>query len=305
MPTISSLKRSLAQLGNYEDSALKRQVTQNAIVFSNLNRFKLFLGHLADLGIFDKEIEQLRKSQLFATTAEGLSVQSAHGADAIAETAAYIYYAVNALNRVIPKLLPDEPKECVFIRFPDAEDIGTITRDLQAIEKAVLQMVTQANVGGSFKVLRWESGSLWIHVFVATAEAVAVVAAAAGAAAVVAKKWMEFAMFGEHARGLRIKNDSLEDLKSAQAKLLEELLLAESRNLTEKYLSPEGNEEVVQRVRYSVKTISELIRRGGEVSPSLNAPEDVRKLFPDYKTLATALSSIKQIEENSSDKVAE
>ena len=300
MPTISSIKRNVELLRNYKLSALKIERRQSDIVFRNLVKFKHLLERAASLGIFDDEIRELASSLLYTTTSDTLVIATNQGAETLADTSEYLHFAIDALTRLIPQLQPEEPPECIYIRFPDSEDISTITHDLQEIEKAVLQIVTHQKIAGLFKVLRWESGCLWIHVFVATAEAVTVVAAAAWSAAVIAKKCMEFRIFQEHARGLTIKNDSLQDLEAAQAKLLEELVTAESRNLTEKYLAPEGNEEVVQRVKYAIKTISELIRRGGEVAPALSAPEEVRNLFPDYKTLSTISSSIKQIEENSS-----
>lgn len=298
MPSLTTIQRDLQRVPKSNGLRILRR--QQDIVFDRLNGFKAFLERAAALELFAAEIAELQSSALFKTSANDLVVPHDQGAEAIAGTAEYIGAAVDALRRLLPRLAPDEHGERVFIRFPDAENVGTVTADLQAIEKAVLQVITHPNIGGEFKVVWWESGSLWIHVLVGSAGAVTVIAAAAWSAAVIAKKWMEFKIFREHARGLAIKNESLSDLEQAQEKLLEDLLLAESRNLAEKYLSDDGNGEVVNRVRFSIKTMSELIQRGGEVAPALNAPEDVRNLFPDYKALATISSSIKQLPGSSS-----
>jgi hypothetical protein len=190
-----------------------------------------------------------------------------------------------------------EEPECVYVRFPEAENIALITKDLIAIETATMQIVTHKNIGGSFKVVRWESGSLWIHVLVGTASAVTIIAGAAWSAAVVAKKWMEVRIFLQHAEGLTIKNDSLEDLRDAQKKMLDELVSSEAKALADKHFDSSSDPEIVERVRYAIATFSELIRRGGEVAPSLNAPEQVENLFPNYKNLPSIQSQIPQIED--------
>jgi len=105
-------------------------------------------------------------------------------------------------------------------------------------------------------------------------------------------------MFLEHAKGLAIKNDSLLDLETAQKKMLDELVAAEAKALADKYYDTAAEPEIVERVRYTISTFSELIRRGGEISPALNAPEQVENLFPRYKSLPTIQSQIKQIADN-------
>ena len=297
MSSLTSLQRVLSRVTDQDLFLVLVTRNQNGVQFSNLTRFKFLLDVLSHSDFFNNEVEFLKRSALYQSTTNELFVKHGDNPEEIWDAANFIENAVVALNHVMPRLLPEEPAESVYVRFPDAESVQVITADLQAIEKAAMQIIAYPEVAGSFKITHWESGSLWIHVAVGSITAVTILAGAAWSAAVVAKKWMEFRIFFEHAKGLSIKNDSLSDLEEAQKKLLDQLVSQEAQALADKHFDTKSHPETVERVRYTITIFSELIRRGGEVAPALNAPETVENLFPKYRDLLTTQSQIKQIED--------
>lgn len=55
------------------------------------------------------------------------------------------------------------------------------------------------------------------------------------------------------------------------------------------------NPEQIERLKHSIKLLSEQIDKGAEIHPALNAPENVKNLFPDTKNIATIESKIKKL----------
>ena len=51
----------------------------------------------------------------------------------------------------------------------------------------------------------------------------------------------------------------------------------------------------LERLKNTVRVFSDMIMRGGELRPSLSAPEPVKEKFPDFKKLDAAVSRVHQL----------
>jgi hypothetical protein len=123
--------------------------------------------------------------------------------------------------------------------------------------------------------------------------------AASRGGAVVFKKMQEGKIFSEHVRGLKIKNESIEEIQKAQKKVLDVMVEGEAKRLeAEFYGESESDPERTQRIKMAVVTLAELIEKGTEIHPALNAPEKADNVFPDFKNLFALQSKVKQIAEN-------
>jgi hypothetical protein len=114
------------------------------------------------------------------------------------------------------------------------------------------------------------------------------------AAAVIRKKKIEFKTFEQHVKNLEIKTESMVDLKDAQKKQLEISLEAEAGNLVSQFYKS-SNAEKIERVKYSIKLISDLMDKGVEVHPALSASKEVGNMFPDYGNIRLIESRIKEL----------
>jgi hypothetical protein len=125
--------------------------------------------------------------------------------------------------------------------------------------------------------------------------AVALVGGMAWAAAVVFKKYQEGKMFEQMARGMKIKNDSLEELLRGLRESIDLLLQNEARSLYDKEFGDTTDPEQIARLKLGIKTFMGLIEKGAEIHPALKVPENVKNLFPDFSKLSLIESKIKQI----------
>ncbi|MEQ8561190.1 MAG: hypothetical protein RID18_06750, partial [Cytophagales bacterium] len=88
----------------------------------------------------------------------------------------------------------------------------------------------------------------------------------------------------EHVKSLELANEQKVAFIEAQKKQLELLVQTEAKIISDEYYK-ETNPEDLERLKHSIVTVSELINKGLEIHPSLNTPEQVSNLFPDFKNL--------------------
>ncbi|MCR8561605.1 hypothetical protein KXD93_28380 [Mucilaginibacter sp. BJC16-A38] len=116
----------------------------------------------------------------------------------------------------------------------------------------------------------------------------------AAAGAVIYKKILEGRIVEQQLRTLKLRADSLEDVRAAQKESLSQLIQAEAEHLnsiTFKRNVPEN----IERIKNSIELFASLLDKGAEVHPAIGAPENVSNLYPNLKALPTVESKIKQI----------
>lgn len=263
--------------------------------FTNLIRFKKFLHGIEALTMFKDEIHLLKNSPLFSTALDELIVNPGVGLQIHAQSA-YLSNAAEALLRVLNTMLVPQDENTVSILLPKPANFHSLINVLTAFEKSISQVITNDKINGNLKINTWEAGSFWIELFLGTQAAVLLIAGVAWSAAVIAKKYNEAAILAQHVRSLKIKNESLDDILEKQKEMTSLLIENETEQLLVKHFNKESDPELSERLKFAVKTFAELIQQGAEVHPALNAPEQVSNLFPNFKSLDTITSQIKQIE---------
>jgi len=86
----------------------------------------------------------------------------------------------------------------------------------------------------------------------------------------------------------------VENLEKAQRKLLKQLVDSESRAIEDSFFDSHENERQ-ERIKESIRTLSDLIFKGTEIHPALTTPVEAKEVFPKYDGLPT--STIKQLED--------
>jgi hypothetical protein len=265
---------------------------------TGLEKFKGFVSHIEPSGIFDEEIAALRGSILYRTSQDEIDVTEDVVGD-IAGKATFMVRATEALSRVLANIVEEPNDRSIYVKLPEAADLEEVILYLQDLQRALAQAVINETIQGVVEVARWDSGSFWLQILLGTPAAVGLVAGLAWSAAVVRKKIFEGDIFREYVRGLKIKNESLEDLLAAQKEATKQLVDMEAQALLLKHFGKEDDPDRLERLKMSLKTLAELIRKGAEVHPALSAPETVKNLFPDFKSLDAIASQIKQLTSSS------
>jgi hypothetical protein len=279
-----------------KDIPLKVELGQPGLVnISNINKFKKFFSGIYTIPIFSEQVQFLKNTALFATSLDGLEVRRDEG-ETISQVAFYLTNASQALLKVLNVMLTAQEENTVSILLPNPSNFRSVIEFLDEFEKAISQVIVNKTIQGNLKIKSWESGSFWVEVFLGAQAAVFLVAGIAWSAAVISKKNAEAALIEQHVRSLEIKNESLSDILEKQKIATSLLLENETKQLLVKHFNKESDPEMTERLKYAIKTFAELIQKGAEIHPALNAPEQVSNLFPDFKNLDSIISQVKQIE---------
>ena len=265
---------------------------------TNIQKFKLFLTDIKSLHLYRDELNRLFNSSLYKTTNDELYIQKKE-ANEIQAIAKYLIDSFKALSKVLPQIVPTIHENALDIKLPVPQNFSELNTTLSLIDKILTQVLVNDKIKGKLDIKYWEYGSFWIELIVGTPAAISLVAGIAWSAAVISKKRVEVTMFEEQARTLKLKNDSLDDILNAQKEIIKNLIHDEAIGLLSKHFNNEDNEQR-ERIKYAIREFATLIQNGAEIHPSLETPENVKNLFPDFKQLESIQSKVtKQVEDKS------
>jgi hypothetical protein len=259
---------------------------------TNLNDLRRVVTEFDHLGIFEEFVGELKNSALFTTSNNEMNILNGEANTIIRNLTTLKTLAENFL-KTLTKTLPAENPNSINIKLPEVKDFDELSSISREIHVALSQVLFNDEIKGETKIVSVENGSIWFNVFVG-ATAVSVVASLAWAAAVVYKKMQEGKLLAQQVRGLKVKNESLEDILKAQKSETEFMINAEAAHINSEFFQAQAAENL-ERIKNSIKIFSELIDKGAEIHPALVAPEQVSNLFPDIKNLIGLESRIKKI----------
>lgn len=259
---------------------------------NNLNEIRKVISAFADIAIFEEYVNALKSSAIFTTRNNEMNFQLGEGQVINRNLTTLKNLSENFLN-TLTNTLPEENINSVNIKLPEVTDFAELSIVSRELHIALSQVLFNDEIHGETKIVSVENGSIWFNVFVG-ATAVSVVASLAWAAAVIFKKIQEGKLLAQQVQSLKVKNESLEDILKAQKAETELMIDAEAAHINSEYFKNNAPENI-ERIKNSIKILSELIDKGAEIHPALIAPEHVSNLFPDTKNLIGLESKIKRI----------
>ncbi|SHF94085.1 hypothetical protein [Flavobacterium johnsoniae] len=259
---------------------------------SNLVKIRSVIDELKSLNLFDNITETLFNSAIYTTVNDSIRVQPQEHNKIIDSLNLLQKLVFNFLN-VLTNTIPEESTDSINIKLPPVNDFDELSKVSREIHLALSQVIFNDDVNGQTKIVSVENGSIWLNVFVG-ATAVGVIASLVWSAAVIYKKILEGKLLEEQIRGLKVKNESLEDVLEAQKASTAIMIEAEAKHINSEHFS-ENLPENIEKIKNSISIFADLIAKGAEVHPALVAPENVSNLFPDPTKIIGLESKIKKI----------
>jgi hypothetical protein len=262
--------------------------------FSNLVKYRSAVIELETSELLQPQIKYIIEGPVFSTAKDSMDINISEGRQ-LKGNIDQLLTLSNTLSTSFNQLGGDTAPNSLSIRLPDVNDFNDLSEASKDFHKILSQSILDEEIGGEVKITSVENGSIWLEVFVGSSAAVTVIGGLAWAAAVVYKKIQEGRIIEQHVISLKIKNESLKEIQEKQAELLSELVNAEAANLVNENFS-DNKPEKIERIKLSIKLLSDLLEKGAEIHPALNQPEKVKNLFPDMKNLLSLESRIKKLE---------
>jgi hypothetical protein len=265
----------------------------------NLDRARKLLPRLAEAPELESFVTPLINSAIFGTNRDSFYV-SADERSRIQNAVTRLHLTILGLREALKVHAPPADAESIVIKLPDPSDFTDALSVLDQIRTSIEQIVVNPTIEGHTKLVGWEIGSFWIYLNVGTEIAVRLVGSVVWAAAVVRRKVLEGNALETKMRGLDLESKALDALLAGIKKDIEVLLDSEAIATYKKHFGPDQDNEQVGRIKFAIRSFSELIARGAEIHPSLNAPPEAKEIFPDIAKLGTISSQIRQIEKGPS-----
>ena len=264
-----------------------------SLTFYNLNSIRNTISLLEHLKLFERTTDALHQSFIYTTSSDNASVNMQEGL-VVKTTLTNLLVAIESLSQALEVTVPPEDSKSINVKLPhveDFEDLSNVSKDLHI---ALTQVLYIDEIGGKVKIEGVENVSIWINILVGGTEAVSLVAGLAWSAAVIYKKVLEGKAVAQYVRSLTIKNESLDDILNAQKASTALLIQAEAEHIQSDHFH-DNLPENVERIKNSIKLLSDLIEKGAVIQPALMAPEEVKNLFPDLNNVTNLESKIKRL----------
>ncbi len=247
-------------------------------------------------GLFPEEREMLRLSSVSNNNLDTIQVTNEEFRKiqvAITALKTNSKIVLESLNIALPK---SEDDDCVvYIKLPELKDFDDLSKILDQLRKAIQLPIAIEGIGGHVFIRNFDSGSRWLELVVKTTLAANLIGSLAWSGAVIFKKYQEAKIVEEHATRVKLGTKHFEALVEANTAQMNLLIEAEALYIQKEYCK-NPNPEDLERLKLSVKTMSELIEKGAEIQPALLAPESVSNLFPDYSNLMLIESNQKLLD---------
>jgi hypothetical protein len=258
----------------------------------NLDLARAEILKLAEAPELAATLEPILQSKIFETDRDSFLLSDS---DQLSSKFYRLQILILGLREALQFHAATSSPESVVIKIPDPNDFADALKSAEQFHSAINQVIANEKINGSIKLVGWEIGSFWIYLALGSPAAVALIGSIAWSAAVVRKKILEGSILKKQVEAMEIKNEALDAVREGVDKQIDLLLKAEAKAIYDRYFGTTDDPEQLQRLQYGIKTFSELLAKGAEVHPSLQAPESVANLFPDVKKLETITSTIAQI----------
>lgn len=266
---------------------------QTFLTFKGAKNYRMSVEKIAQTGLFKNEIDELRNTLLFTSGQPDVRVINNEARVIVEQTDRFKKLATGLLE-TLKEVTPEENPDSVSIKLPNVTDFEDLSRFSSDFHKVLSQAIINEEIGGKVEISSVENGSIWLDVLLGSSAAVTLVAGLAWSGAVIFKKIQEGRILEKQVKALDIKNDGLKEIQEKQKIQLDQLVEMEAKHLFSENFK-ENDPEQIERLKHSIKLLADLLFKGAEVHPALQAPEKVSNLFPDFKNLELLESKIKKI----------
>lgn len=291
----SILKKSIDLL------TVKTNTIQSAagtrIKINDVNKLNEAITSLEDFSYLKKEVEVIKNYNILNTLNTNEITMNSDTFNVFNKDVNNLKNKINSNLQILKSNFVYTEKNTLCIKLVEHDSLKDLAAELETIDKIIMQVLTHKDINTNYKFSSFDIGSSWVYIILGSELALSLLAGLVWAACVIRKKWKEGSILEETIKGMKVKNESLEDIRKAKKKLEDELISKEADNLLSTFDLDNTNNEYKNRLIYSITELAKLINDGVQVHPSLMAPEESKNLFPDYKNLDFIESKTKLIEE--------
>jgi hypothetical protein len=261
--------------------------------FKKIQAFRMALNDLAKTALFKQTIDEIISDPVIQTTTNEIIANVNEGKLLVTKITNLESTARNISEALAP-IVKEVKENTIYIKLADTRDFQDLANTAESFNKILSQTILDEEVGGQVNIQTVENGSIWLEVYLGSIKAVSVIGSIALSAAIAFREYKKGLYISESTRTRKLTNDKLEALQNAHKLLLDDLIDSEAAYIDSKHFE-KSDPERIERIKLSIKMLSEEMDKGAEIQPSKKIPQEIAIEFPDMKNLPMLTSKIKEI----------
>lgn len=291
------IKQSLENLKSIERTEEKSKGGTTWIVFSNYSLLKTTLENLSDLTMFKDDIDDIYKYLPNTNRLPNDKFRCLNNEG----TAIYNYlqnltYHLNVIVNFLEMLGFNEQQLGFDVKMPPTEDFDEFVNNISMLQK-ILNQCPYLNIDGEvIKIQSVDIGSIWFEfAVIATGASILLhnLAKLVDKCVKIRSHYLTTKHQEEVYRKLNIENDFLEKLVAINEKIYNKFVDDAIEELKTDIPNVPLTNEDKNRVQFTLKNLITLMDKGMEIYASIDAPDEVKELFPTTDKVQSLVDPIK------------
>lgn len=238
------------------------------------------VNDLAKLGFLDPDIERLKSipNIYYGRSTDDLILIEPSLFNTLHGIFKSITEKVDAILKVIDISIPEQRENVISVKLPNYKEINELSDFFKNLDLALRCGLKVSEVNGNYSLENFDTGSMWVDVFFSTSSLV-FFGKLLELAVNYRKSSTELEITRKHLELLDIQSEHQASLKEA---LENQLNLLADQQL--KLLQEDGqtyDPDSLANIRKSIQLLSDLINKGTQFHPPLDAPKEVTQSFPE------------------------
>ncbi|MCY8792324.1 hypothetical protein MOE00_08340 [Bacillus inaquosorum] len=238
------------------------------------------INALAKLGFFDADIERLKQypNVYYGRSTSDIFIVEPALFNTLNGIFQSIIEKVDAILKVLDISIPEQRENIISVKLPDYKELDELSDFFKNLDLALRCGLKVSEVNGDYSLENFDTGSMWVDVFF-SASSLVFFGKLLELTVNYRKSSTELEITRKNLELLAIQSEHQASLKEAIEKQLK--LLADQQV---KLLQEDGknyDQDSLASIRKSIQLLSDLINKGTQFHPPLDAPKEVTQSFPE------------------------
>ena len=250
---------------------------------TNSKEIQKAISEISKLDLFSDRIDKIKTYPLY-THSDNSILFSGTEYDGLLKEIEHLEEECRNLSNALTKLITEAVPDLISIKIPNPQNFADLEQTIAALNKVFSQTLFSDEIKGGIQIANFDNGSYWIDIVVIGAGVTKFIGALAWSGAVVYRKLQEGRLFAARAKSYEISNDLMKEVIEKSKEKVNQEAQREADFLYKTFYKGNDNEQI-SRIKLALKELAELYSQGAEIHPALEAPDEIRREFPDFKAI--------------------
>ncbi|HRE77904.1 MAG TPA: hypothetical protein PLL09_08770 [Flavobacterium sp.] len=252
------------------------------------------IDYLDRSSLFKTQINALKTLSFYESTIDTVVITKQEFV-ALSQIINNLNVSIQATIEALSNIIYEDNQDLISIKIPNPNSFKDIVETSKSLDKIFNQTIFHEDIKGNYKIVNFDTGSYWIDILLnGGATVLHLVAALSWGGAVVYKKIQEGRLLKEQVTALKLSNEATREINEKNKIAENAVAQNEAEFIYNKFYKGQSPEQI-ERIKLALNELAKLYFEGAEIYPNIEAPTDLKKEFPDVKSIESIKSKIKAL----------